>query len=38
MHRNLADLYEADSRFSENIDRFGAGLCGFLVAAIRAGE
>lgn len=38
MHRNLADLYEADSRFSENIDKFGAGLTAFLVAAIRAGK
>jgi hypothetical protein len=36
MHRNLADLYENDVRFAENIDRFGAGLTKFLVAAIRA--
>ena len=35
MHANLAALYEADSRFAHNIDKFGAGLTGFLVAAIR---
>lgn len=37
MHRNLADLYENDARFAENIDRYGEGLTKFLVAAIRAG-
>jgi hypothetical protein len=36
MHRGLADMYEADSRFQENIDRFGPGLTTFLSAAIRA--
>jgi hypothetical protein len=36
MHRGLADLYESDSRFAENIDKHGAGLAAFLVAAIRA--
>ena len=36
LHRGLADLYESDSRFADNIDRYGAGLTGFLVAAIRA--
>jgi DNA-binding transcriptional MerR regulator len=36
MHRGLADHYEADARFAENIDRFGAGLTAFLAAAIRA--
>ncbi len=35
MHRQLADLYEGDPRFAANIDRFGAGLTPFLVAAIR---
>lgn len=35
MHRGLADLYEQDARFAANIDRYGAGLTGFLVAAIR---
>lgn len=35
MHRGLAGLYEQDSRFAENIDRFGPGLTVFLVAAIR---
>jgi DNA-binding transcriptional MerR regulator len=36
MHNGLADMYESDSRFAENIDRHGAGLTAFLVAAIRA--
>ena len=36
MHRGLAALYESDARFSANIDRYGAGLTAFLVAAIRA--
>jgi DNA-binding transcriptional MerR regulator len=36
MHSRLADMYEADSRFAENIDKFGAGLTPFLSAAIRA--
>jgi DNA-binding transcriptional MerR regulator len=36
MHRGLADLYEADARFAENIDKYGEGLTPFLVAAIRA--
>jgi hypothetical protein len=36
MHAGLADTYETDRRFSENIDKFGAGLTPFLVAAIRA--
>ncbi|HVY29094.1 MAG TPA: MerR family transcriptional regulator [Polyangiaceae bacterium] len=35
MHRGLADLYEQDARFAASIDRHGAGLTGFLVAAIR---
>ncbi|ANM31433.1 hypothetical protein ABI59_20430 [Acidobacteria bacterium Mor1] len=36
MHRGLADLYEADARFRENIDEHGEGLTTFLAAAIRA--
>lgn len=36
MHRGLATLYESDARFAANIDRYGAGLTAFLVAAIRA--
>ncbi|MBA2667050.1 MAG: MerR family transcriptional regulator [Trueperaceae bacterium] len=37
MHVGLAELYEADHRFAENIDRFGsAGLATFLSASIRA--
>lgn len=36
MHQGLATLYESDARFAANIDRFGAGLTTFLVAAIRA--
>jgi MerR family transcriptional regulator, thiopeptide resistance regulator len=36
MHRGLADMYEQDSRFAENIDKHGAGLTPFLAAAIRA--
>jgi MerR family transcriptional regulator, thiopeptide resistance regulator len=36
MHNGLADMYESDSRFAENIDKHGTGLTSFLVAAIRA--
>lgn len=36
IHASLADNYEADLRFSENIDKFGAGLTPFLSAAMRA--
>jgi hypothetical protein len=36
IHAGLADGYEADSRFAESIDKFGAGLTPFLSAAIRA--
>ena len=35
LHRGLADLYEQDPRFAANIDKYGAGLSPFLVAAIR---
>jgi len=36
MHRGLSELYENDARFAANIDKHGAGLTAFLVAAIRA--
>jgi len=36
IHTGLADGYEADGRFAENIDKFGAGLTPFLAAAMRA--
>jgi len=36
IHAGLADGYDADVRFSENIDKFGAGLTPFLSAAMRA--
>lgn len=36
MHGKLAAMYEGDSRFAENIDKYGEGLTTFLVAAIRA--
>lgn len=36
MHRGLADLYENDERFAQNIDKHGEGLTPFLSAAIRA--
>jgi hypothetical protein len=36
MHLGLADLYEADARFAETIDRYAMGLTPFLSAAIRA--
>ena len=36
MHEGLASMYESDSRFAESINKHGAGLTDFLVAAIRA--
>jgi MerR family transcriptional regulator, thiopeptide resistance regulator len=36
MQCGLADMYEQDSRFAENIDKYGVGLTPFLSAAIRA--
>jgi DNA-binding transcriptional MerR regulator len=36
MHVALADMYEQDSRFADNIDKHGVGLTPFLSAAIRA--
>jgi DNA-binding transcriptional MerR regulator len=35
MHCALAQMYESDGRFAENIDKFAAGLHVFLSAAIR---
>ena len=35
MHCALADMYEADGRFAENIDKHGAGLTPFVSEAIR---
>jgi DNA-binding transcriptional MerR regulator len=35
-HSRLADLYEADPRFAENIDKAAPGLTPFLSASIRA--
>jgi DNA-binding transcriptional MerR regulator len=36
IHRGLADMYEADVRFADSIDKHGAGLTPYLSAAIRA--
>lgn len=36
IHAGLADLYESDARFAENINKFGHDLTPFLSAAIRA--
>jgi len=36
MHAGLADMYEADQRFADSMDKYGAGLTTFLSAAIRA--
>jgi DNA-binding transcriptional MerR regulator len=36
LHAGLADMWEADRRFADNIDRHGAGLTQFLAAAVRA--
>jgi MerR family transcriptional regulator, thiopeptide resistance regulator len=36
MHTGLADMWEADGRFADNIDKHGAGLTAFLAAAVRA--
>jgi DNA-binding transcriptional MerR regulator len=35
MHRGLAAMYEQDSRFAGNIDKYGPGLTPFLASAIR---
>jgi DNA-binding transcriptional MerR regulator len=36
IHAAIADGYDADARFAQNIDRFGSGLTPFLSAAMRA--
>ncbi len=36
MHAGLADLFESDARFSNNINKSGDGLAAFMAAAIRA--
>jgi DNA-binding transcriptional MerR regulator len=36
MHCGLADMWEADRRFADNIDKHGAGLTQYLAAAVRA--
>jgi DNA-binding transcriptional MerR regulator len=36
MHRNLADMYEADPRFTATFEKHGAGMTAFVAAAIRA--
>ncbi len=35
-HTNLADMWEADERFKNNIDKFGEGLTAWLANAARA--
>jgi DNA-binding transcriptional MerR regulator len=36
MHCGLADLWEADRRYADNIDKHGPGLTEYLAAAVRA--
>jgi DNA-binding transcriptional MerR regulator len=36
MHCKLADMWETDRRFADNIDKYGAGLTAYLAAAVRA--
>jgi MerR family transcriptional regulator, thiopeptide resistance regulator len=36
MHCGLADLWEADRRYADNIDKYGPGLTEYLAAAVRA--
>jgi DNA-binding transcriptional MerR regulator len=36
IHRGLAEMYVTDHRFTENIDRYGAGLAAYLREAILA--
>lgn len=36
MHTGLADMYENDQRFADDMDKFGVGLTAFLVQAFRA--
>jgi MerR family transcriptional regulator, thiopeptide resistance regulator len=37
MHGQLADMWEADARFCQNMDRHGEGFTAWLAAAVRAG-
>lgn len=37
-HKGLADMWEADDRFRANIDKHGAGLTTWLIAAVHAAE
>ena len=36
LHCGLADMWEADQRFADSIDKAGAGLTKYLAAAVRA--
>jgi DNA-binding transcriptional MerR regulator len=36
MHAKLADMWESDQRFVDNIDRYGAGLTPWIAGAVRA--
>ena len=36
MHSGLADMWEADRRYADSIDKHGAGLTEYLAAAVRA--
>lgn len=36
MHRKLADLYEADPRFTATYEKLAPGMCAYVAAAIRA--
>lgn len=36
MHRRLADLYEADPRFTASYEKLAPGMCAYVAAAIRA--
>ena len=36
LHARLADMWEADRRYADNIDKYGAGLTEYLAAAVRA--
>jgi hypothetical protein len=36
MHRRLADMYEADPRFTATYEKMAEGMCAFVATAIRA--
>jgi DNA-binding transcriptional MerR regulator len=36
MHRKLADMYEADARFTATYEKMAPGMCAYVAAAIRA--